>query len=121
MKRLPLGELRKREATRFRCRAHVRRFGTDGRYLTICLGTVVAVDNGAALAEEVWYRKGAWSLNLRKGDRIEFNAESVLHQTRKGRPFWRLERPTKITRLPDPRIYVPPGPELILPPLDHSD
>lgn len=103
-------ELRQLDGQRFRCAAVVERFGTMAGYRgpvqTILLKEVIEAGTRRKLTDHLWFRAGKWTMELRPGDVVEFDARvGDYEKGYKGRrevydaPVrrdWRLERPTKI-------------------------
>lgn len=46
----------------------------------------------------MWFKKGVWSMYIRPGDVIAFDARVTTYVKGKGRRDFRMERPTKVEK-----------------------
>lgn len=101
-------ELQKRDGERFRCRATVGRWGSKPSFRgpptrTILLLKVTDVATGKILTDHLWFTAGQWSYKLAIGDIFEFDARVapyVKEYGNKGKRDWKMQRPTKVAKVP---------------------
>lgn len=96
-------KLRERDHERFRIIAKVERFGTCAGWKgyhqpTILLKDIRDASNGELLTDHMWFKKGVWSMYIRPGDVISFDARVTKYIKGKGRRDFRMERPTKVEK-----------------------
>jgi hypothetical protein len=102
-----------RKGERFRVTATVKRFsqknGWKGQTVrTVLLTDVRDINGNSQLTDHLWFRAGVWSIPLREGDRIAFDARATLYNKGyRGRRAdawdapppstdWRLEYPSAV-------------------------
>jgi hypothetical protein len=96
-------KLKQRDEERFRIIAKVERFGTfpgwNGYHQpTILLTDIRDVRTGERLTDHMWFKKGVWSMYIRPGDVISFDARVGQYVKGSGKRDFRMQRPTKVVK-----------------------